>query len=614
MSVSSEVATLWQGYLRIPFGNSSKDLIEPRPYSSQSQESWKERFLGKILLTLIKDDRPYGYSQVMTRSDKSQPWVGNNMTDDGPTHEHPMDIVNYLVATKCEEDLVKSDETPTDSEDSNDAYFRRKYGPANVIMKRHEVTLVKGIVPPGALYNKAIRSKQLIPPRYQKFFNESSCFLPDSVAIELLNNQCQFCPKEVIIRVPEFGTFLENAEHERADLSYLADFLKDVESLSIVGEVEKNRKSRVVQGAKSRISSGGIMSRRVLKSRKVAKIKVKEEGLIYIEDVPSRVLELILANRSPKLTSLSISVSRSVDDVTESITPILTSSYKGLTEFHVRESGRVSPDIIKLISITEYHPMLHTISISINEITQCFGSFGPVVKNTPQISYELLQSWIQICFAKPSLHHLKLSLSPASDEVLLKILIAFLSTSCSHDQTLTFSYINLKEDETKSSTNKKKDAISLTESSTGEPSPDSALSSHQFGEASTLLYKSLIFDHCSFKSSFTNSVFSLQPLKLKQFVVDDYHLMGSSVLSRFFQQPGFDVQSFKISSMSMSTTTFEDYTTLLQKESLMSVTFVHCSSIDPLTIRNAAKLGGFHLEEKSELVYKREQFIYTLRK
>ena len=217
-----------------------KDLIEPhrRP---RSNKSWKEHFLGKISDTLIKDNRPYGYSQVMTRTDKSQPWVGSTMTDDGPAHKHPMDIVNYLVATKGGEVLTIADEKLNDSE----SYLRRKYGPANVVMRRHKVTLVKGIVPPGVLYNKG-QSNQLIPPRYKKFFNKGSCFLPDATAIELLCSKCQFRPKEVFIHVAEFGTFLENADHEKGNLSYLAEFFKDVESLNI-SEVEKSygRKSRV---------------------------------------------------------------------------------------------------------------------------------------------------------------------------------------------------------------------------------------------------------------------------------------------------------------------------------------------------------------------------------
>ena len=85
----------------------------------------------------------------------------------------------------------------------------------------------------------------------------------------------------------EFGTFLENAEHEKGNLGYLTNFLKDVESLNIIGEVENNLKSRVVRGAKSRMSSG--------------------------DPLPSRVLGLILSNENPKVTSLTISVYRRND-------------------------------------------------------------------------------------------------------------------------------------------------------------------------------------------------------------------------------------------------------------------------------------------------------------
>ena len=300
-----------------------KDLIGPQR-SRRSNKSWKEHFLGKIYDTLITDNRPYGYSQVMTRTDRSQPWVrSNNVTDDGPAHNHPTDVVNYLVATKCEEELTKADEKL----ESKFTCRARRYGPLYAVITRHEVTLVKGIVPPGALYNKA-QSNQLIPPRYKKLFNEGSCFLPDATAIELLINKCQFRPKEVFIRVPQFGTFLENAEHEKGDLGYLADFLKDVESLSIFGG--KDPKSRRIASIEMPFEAHEV---------------VKEERVINTEDVPSWVLGLILSNEDTKVTNLSIRVSRSIDAITESITPVLTSSYRGLKEFHVDGYGGVSPDI-----------------------------------------------------------------------------------------------------------------------------------------------------------------------------------------------------------------------------------------------------------------------------
>jgi len=152
--------------------------------------------------------------------------------------------------------------------------------------------------------------------------------------------------------------------------------------------------------------------------------------------IPSRVLRFVLSNPSPKLSTLRISIGHTRDQLLLSITPQLTSSFSSLRELSIEARGSVSPNMEKLITITNHHSQLQSISISITEITQCFGSFGPVVKNTPEYSKSLLLSLVELCFKKPSLNHLKLSLSPVTAEFLQKILITLLSAPCSSDQTL----------------------------------------------------------------------------------------------------------------------------------------------------------------------------------
>lgn len=141
-------------------------------------------------------------------------------------------------------------------------------------MTRHEVTLAKGIVPPGSVYHQACQSKQLVPPRYTKFFSEGNCFLPDSTALELINKRCHFCRKRVTIFAPQFRTFLHNAKHKRNNL---ANLFKDVESLTIRDYMQSHW--TFGHGAEAVTSFG---------------------------EIPSKLLGLIFSNTNPKLATLSI--------------------------------------------------------------------------------------------------------------------------------------------------------------------------------------------------------------------------------------------------------------------------------------------------------------------
>ena len=227
-----------------------KEHIDPQAFPSK--QSWKDKLFTKLTSTILKDDRPYGYFMVMSRAEKCTPFVGRNITDDHPAHKHQVDNVNYLVSTKCEDSQTDIGQEKNGEENEHHEYMRQRYGPVNVTMTRHEVTLTKGVVPPGHVYHEAAWSKQLVPPRYTSLFPEGSCFLRDSTALELISKKCHFYPKEIDISLPEFSTFLLSAEHEKNNLDFLADFFKDVESLTIYGDLPDDAKWRVIRGPKTR--------------------------------------------------------------------------------------------------------------------------------------------------------------------------------------------------------------------------------------------------------------------------------------------------------------------------------------------------------------------------
>ena len=538
-----------------------KQLYEERKdansFISKQPDDWKECFLSSISNTIFGDNRPYGYFQLMTRADKGCPWVAREITDDRPVHKHPVDPVNYLVAIDClrtaPEEKTSNIADSSGDEDEEEKWLRRKYGPTYVVMKRHEVTLHKGIVPPASLYHKACQTRQLIPKRYAHCFAEGSSFLPDSVAITLLGKECDFCPKNLSISTPEFNTFLLNARHETDNFGFLEDYFKEIVSLGVRGDIEKNLKWKASPKSEN------------------TNLKGSEP-----RQIPSKVLGFVLSNHNPKLSTLHISIGRTRDQLLLSITPQLTSSFSGLRELSIEARGSVSPNLEKLFTITNHHPQLQSVSISITEITQMFGSFGPIVKNTPEYSKSLLLSLVELCFKKPSLCHLKLTLSPITAEYLQKILIAFLSAPCCSDQTLTLGF-------------------SLTDSK----SITSSLPPRPFDNTCTLRHKSLVFAS-RIPPSFAAWLFSFQAFKLKQLVIKDHHVLESAVFSHLAQKKGFDAESIKITSMSLREATVSDFIPLLEKPSLKSLRFENCSGLN-LSALASGLVGQRYLGTLTEL-------------
>ena len=555
-----------------------KQIYEERNTSSSSfhnrasQNNWKRSLLTRISNTLLGDERPYGYFQLMTRADKGCPWVGRDITDQQPVNKHPVDLVNYLVTIFHEKPLSLDKEKENSSDEDDDdwkRWQRRKYGPSYVIMVRHDVILHKGIVPPADLYHRACQTKQLVPRRFAHYFSEGSSFLPDNIAITLLSRECGFFPESIVVSNPKFSTFLYNAEHETSDLGFLKDYFKLAVSVTIRGDVEKKLKWKVNPGAKALSNVECVPqderqagrsrhpgSRRPL-PRPFANVVTKEESMQ--REVPSRVLGLILSNSSYALTDLTISIGKTSDQLLATVTPQLTTQFDGLRKLTVSAHGSVSPNLEKLLAITEHHQNLENISISITEITQIFGSFSPVVKSTPEYSRPLMLSYLETCFKKRSLNTLKVCFSPVIAEYIQRILVCFLATPCCSDQTLIINF-NLSE----------KECVVNSD----------ILLPHPVDDNCTLQCKSLVLQRCNIPASLASWLFSFQPLKLKKVVIKDYSLLDISVFSSLARHKSFDIESLKLSSMRLSRAVTQDFTSLLEKPSLKSVYFKNCSALN----------------------------------
>ena len=495
-------------------------------------QNLKETLLETVCDTLLEDGRPYGYFQWTSRCGKRSPWIRKEIVEDHPVEKHPLDVVNCLVAIRKESNS-KSLEESEDEESDEESYYKRKFGPCCVSMTRHEVTLHKGVVPPCDMYSKACQFTQTVPRRYAHLFTQDGHFLPDSTAISLITKECSYKPMSTSIDCCKFNTFLENFEHEGTNISLLVEFFKNIESLVINGEPDPNP---------------DLIHDSYLNAKNIKPALA----------VPSKVLQMILLNPRPVLSSLTICVNKSDDTIIETIEPILTTSYSGLKSLALDAEGKVSPDLKKLIAITDYQANLQKVDISISEITQVFGCFIPAVKHTPEFSPALLFSWVELCCKKPTLQNLRLHVNSATVDLLQKIVATFLSTPCSCEQTLTLGTIDFVESE---------DAISPIPSVPEGPC--------------TLCYKCLSIPCYSGKhlSPFEDWIFNSLQIKLRQLTVNEYSYgSASNVISRL-AKGCLDFQMLVLQNVDFSYIKAEDYKDLFHKPSLKSLKLEKCSNV-----------------------------------
>ncbi len=556
--------------------------------------NWRESIFRTFSASIIKGERPYGYYQVMNRGDKRTPWIGSDMNEDRPVSEHKVDFINYLVAVKRKIPVETAELKKNSIEDKKDEYYRakRRYGPVNATMNHHEVTLVKGPVPPGKAYHEACRAKQFVPPRYTKFFSEGSCYLPDSTALKLIAEKCYFQPKDVFVHVPTFSTFVLNTEQELGSVNCLRDYFKDVESLTIEGKIEQFQMKTIIRGAR-------YGNRR---------------------DIARCALGLMLLTPKPKLTSLTIRLSIT-DNVINSIAPALT-AYGGLTELILQAYG-ISPDLQNLTSITEHQPLVHTVSILISKRSLRYDPFH----FSPELSEVQLISWLQTCFKKPLLRDLKLSLDLVSLQFLFQIVTDFLSTPCSHEQTLTI-LCDLEEllaeavkfppkpsRVVKSEPPLPPKGPTLTSPSppklihSSEPSDIPTTPIHQFDDACTVKYKCLTFDSCRIDSSFVKAFVKLAPLKLKNMSILKGSILSqysTEFLSQLAQQPLIEMESLEVELGKEDVFNFDS---ILQNKLLIYVT-VTCSVSCFTELSGISLRRGFDIKTIVEIP--RNKIMFTL--
>ena len=154
--------------------------------------------------------------------------------------------------------------------------------------------------------------------------------------------------------------------------------------------------------------------------------------------IPSKIVQLIVQQEEPKLTSVTVNCSKShslkFEDVLNSVAPVLTSSYSGLKELNIKVESSQFPNLDSLVMIVEHHCSLHTVSI---EFRYPFCA-------ELNMSMQLMKPWLKVCFIKPPLRHFKLSLSPMPTHVMMDILAMFLSTPRSQEQALTFNAMDIR--------------------------------------------------------------------------------------------------------------------------------------------------------------------------
>lgn len=359
-----------------------------KPY--RPGENWREHFFMHFSETLLQGNRPSGYHRVLyLKGVKIFRWLEDSgiIADDDPSNKYLEDKINYLVATQRD----NPENVPTNSCNLSTN--------VNQAMTYHQVTLAKGVLPPGKLYHRACQAKQLTPQRHTHYFSSEKNFLPTAAALELIRTKCHFLPQKITFTLSRLHTFLLSIEsQEQNSLESLVAYFSNVDSLTI-------KSKEVKQATNIEIPKG----------------------------ICSKLLRFMLANDRPNLTSLTAFIDET-DDIIESISPDLT-SYHGLRQLHINISGKAVTCVEKLISITKHQTFLHTITINID--------VKSIQLQSDDGFYREIRIWLQACFEAPHLKHLKIS-ATSSPDVLLDILSMFISAPCQHEQTLTLN-ANVKQ-------------------------------------------------------------------------------------------------------------------------------------------------------------------------
>ena len=332
-------------------------------------------------------------------------------------------------------------------------------------------------------------------------------------------------------------------------------------------------------------------------------IRQRESARIESEEVISCAPDLKLLAANPKLTSLTIND----DNIIDIITPALTAN-GGLKELTLNTN--VSPDFQKLAEMTEHQPLLHSVSLS---VTCLF--FDPVSIYTPRKGSKThFISWLQACFRNPSLQDLKLKLNTSSPELPLQAVIVFLSTPCSHQQTLTLQILGeyaskAIEPSPKPPAPLHKPLKNTTLLSIPSDVPTSRV--HQFDNACNLKYKCLTFDFCSVHASFTKAFLTLAPLMLKHISLNGVSLIATEFFSQLAQEPLIEMELLEVTSVLRDHQSTTDLDSLLRKKCLKSASIKYYSYDSFPVLSDVALCRGFEMKTNFNTSTKEVTYIFT---
>ena len=505
-------------------------------------ENWKHSFFNRFAKNILNCSRPHGYFMTLNRFTAHNPWQGGAISTDGPIDKHQVDVINHLVAITCE-DQDKKPPTVEDDTSRSDT------------LSCHQVTSMRGVVPPGEAYHRACEATQVIPPRYMNFFAQGSKFLPNLTALELINKS-GFCLKSMDVTFSTFGTFLHNAHNEGGNfLEVLTETLKNVQSITF-----SNYSTKLI----------------IFSSEK-------------IEEVSKLLIEFVLLSSKPELTSVTIQTDRS-DRAIDCITPLLTTSCNSLEAFKFSSDPKISQDHLgKLNAIFEHQVSLKSICIHQN---MGYKLMTPLT---------VLKSWLQISLKNQFLQHLDLDLSLVSTETFLSILYAFLSTPCSQEQSLTLRDMSVSKywSDEDSISAVRGDQPSISQSDIRSLT-DKFRAQLEEIDRNILKRKSIEFAvDVSFAENF-------KPIKLGKLIATQMKPQDISKLLK-----NFEMMQLRLNAIDLHTFKLEDYRKLLETPSLLMITFNCCQLSDFSLIWQAATLQGFSFKEHVESGTGNIEYIVT---
>ena len=451
----------------------------------------RDKYFAAMLYSIFNCARPTGYYQCDYHDQPDycdMATFGDIEFKKYGLLTHPVDVVNYLVAA-AKIDRVLLTREPSDESYSNPHNIRFK----NPVPECELSKCNFGVKPLNySTYMNANELYQEVPPRYSSYLNKDNhCRLSDEDALILLMEKCDYYARDMYINVLWCGTIQWNWTEERVK-SLMGHFFSKTFELEL------------------RCFSHDTATEGMLK----------------------HILEAILSSSNTQLAHLTIS--EAFDSHIDAIAPLLSNPHVPcrLEELYL--------DAINLSSVDSANALGDILSCQSN-----ISSFEVWWSCGETTSSRFITSIIDL-LQRPEFKHLSLINGTFSSEALKTLITTFLTTPCSHDQSVQL-------------------LVSLTDSPTDHGQkldiPQSALE-----------YKSL---EASTHTGFTINplLMSLYPLKLNSLCISGAHCtcVNPSILDLAAHHTSLYVNHLTLELTDFST---EHFQTLLQNASLKELQLV----------------------------------------